>query len=89
MEFKIVPKQDLLSVCNNIDGILKDKEILVVHNDDTHEVLFKLGDGIHKFSELPYVSMYEAFTEGVMYSKGCFGFECVKLDLFYNIKNRR
>ena len=87
--FIIAPKQDFLSVCNAVDGVLKDKEILVVHDDYTKEVYFKLGDGIHKFSELPYVSMLEAFTEGVIYSKGLSEFEYAKIDLFYHVKNKR
>lgn len=87
--FIIAPKQDFLSVCNAVDGVLKDKEILVVHDDYTKEVYFKLGDGIHKFSELPYVSMLEAFTEGVIYSRGLRGLEYAKIDLFYHVRNKR
>jgi len=83
--FRVVPKMGYLSECKGSDIILRDKEILAVHVDETKKVLFKLGNGIDKFDDLPYVTMFEAFKDGVMYVKSPQEFKYVKLDLFYHI----
>ena len=55
------------------DVILRKSEIAVVQNnyiEDNSEPQFKIGDGITPFKDLPYVTMHEAFRDGIMYTTG-------------------
>ena len=64
----IRPRRGTLDKWNSVDYIPKEYEILVVQEAfDEMEPSFKLGDGLHKFNELPYVSMDYAFRNGRIY----------------------
>ena len=55
------------------DIILRKSEIVVVQNnyeEDKSEPQFKIGDGITPFKDLPYVTMHEAFRDGIIYTTG-------------------
>ena len=51
------------------DTILREHELVVIKNDNPElEPKFKLGDGVTPFKNLPYVTMHQAFRDGIMYS---------------------
>ena len=55
------------------DIILRKSEIAVIQNnyiEDKSEPQFKIGDGITPFKDLPYVTMHEAFVNGIIYTTG-------------------
>lgn len=55
------------------DIILRKSEIAVVQNnyiEDNSEPQFKIGDGITPFKDLPYVTIHEAFRDGIIYTTG-------------------
>lgn len=61
----VVPKHDKLNEWKDSDYIPYKDEILVGYNDIT--VVYKVGDGIHKWNELPMVSLEEALSSGYVY----------------------
>ena len=55
------------------DIILRKSEIAVIQNnyiEDKSEPQFKIGDGMTPFKDLPYVTMHEAFRDGIIYTIG-------------------
>jgi len=67
----VLLKRDSRENWNKHDPILKDSEIVVVRDYDEEKVLkkvaFKLGDGVHKYSELPFVPLLECIEKGYIY----------------------
>jgi hypothetical protein len=61
----IVPKHDKLEEWKFSDYLPYKDEILVGYNDV--QVVYKVGDGIHKWNELPIVSLEEALSSGYVY----------------------
>lgn len=61
----IIPKHDKLSVWQETTYIPYKDEILIAYND--LQVIYKLGDGIHKWAELPEVSLEEVIAFGYVY----------------------
>ena len=57
---------------NGYNEILRKFEIAVVQNNDAddYEPRFKICDGVTPFKDLPYVTMYEAFRDGIIYTTG-------------------
>ena len=77
----IRPRRGTLSECEKSDYVPKYREILVVKETLSEmEPSFKLGDGKHKFNELPYVSMDYAFKHGCIYPVGFTQFPYVIID---------
>ena len=76
------PKRATLEECKKSKEILKENEIIMVQVCENHEPLFKLGDGVSKFDDLHYVSIYDAFKRGRIYVKGS-QFPYVIIDLSF------
>ena len=85
----IRPRRGTLDEMNKSEEIPKEYEILVIQETfDEMEPSFKLGDGIHKISELPYVSMDYAFRHGRIYPKGYSNVSYVVIDYMYRGENK-
>ena len=63
----IIPKHDKIDVWEEVYSIPYKDEILVGYNDI--KIVYKLGDGIHKWNELSEVSLGEALALGYVYHK--------------------
>ena len=61
----VTPNHDKLNEWKDSDYIPYNDEILIGYNDI--KVVYKVGDGIHKWNELPEVSLEEALSCGYVY----------------------
>ncbi len=61
----VVPRHGKLAEWKDADYLPYKDEILVGYNDI--QVVHKVGDGIHKWNELPIVSLEEALSSGYVY----------------------
>lgn len=61
----IVPRHDKLVEWKSSDYIPYKDEVLVGYNDI--QVVYKVGDGIHKWNELPIASLEEVLSSGYIY----------------------
>ena len=67
-KLRVIPRHATLDQWNKSEDIPLENEILVVN--EVHEEMepsFKLGDGKHKFKDLPYVTWDYAFKNGILY----------------------
>lgn len=63
----IVPKHDKLDVWQDADWIPYKDEILVGYNDI--KIVYKLGDGVRKWNELPESTLEEVIAFGYAYNR--------------------
>lgn len=63
----IVPKHNKLDVWQDTDWIPYKDEILVGYNDI--KIVYKLGDGVRKWNELPESTLEEVIAFGYVYNR--------------------
>lgn len=71
----ICPKRDKLDTWKNSENVPYKDEILVGYNDI--KVVYKLGDGVHKWDDLPESTLEEVIA---------FGYICNRIPGRYKIK---
>ena len=81
----IRPRRATIDEWETKNIILRKSEIAVIQNNNTNdgsEPRFKLGDGITHFKDLPYVTIHEAFRDGIVYTKGS-NYTTIKIDYMH------
>lgn len=66
----IKPHGDSLDNWKNENPILRKNEITVAYSEHTEAPFYKLGDGIHHYQDLPYVTIDRALEYGIIYTYG-------------------
>ena len=64
----IIPRRDTIAVWEDNETIPFKDEILIAYDDIT--VIYKKGDGIHKWRELPEKSLAEVLSNGLVCYNG-------------------
>lgn len=64
---KIIIKHDTEERWRDNNPVLRECEIATAIN--SHSIGYKVGDGIRKYSELPFVELQDALSNGVIYAQ--------------------
>ena len=63
---RILPRRDTEEKWNEINPVLREDEFIVIVVDKTCKK-YKLGDGVHKYSELPFHTFKYCLKFGYLY----------------------
>lgn len=78
----VIPKRFERSSIKNSDIVFRDRELIVEYegNDVSNQVLrFKIGDGIHQYKDLSYVSsLYALYPHIMLYDSNYT--HCIKME---------